>query len=176
MIFAIKGCRSDRATFRMMAAFRDEDDPPLGTAQVPLNDYGQPLASADALVKTSSAGRDDTPEDHARVSDATPYDPKRPGLFATKSEKSPSVVVELAGDVSVFGVTVVGDARGLTAWVSQDGKDWQEVASGGGSEAGWRIDLGGESPTAKFVKVGRVGGEKKSLSLAKVLVYGKRLF
>jgi len=176
MIFAIKGCRSDRATFRMMAAFRDEDDPPLGTAQVPLNAYGQPLASVDALVKTSSAGRDDTPEDHARVSDATPYDPKRPGLFATKSEKSPSVVVELAGDVSVAGVTVVGDARGLTAWVSQDGKDWQEVASGGGSEAGWRIDLGGKSPTAKFVKVGRVGGEKKSLSLAKVLVYGKRLF
>jgi len=176
MIFAIKGCRSDRATFRMMAAFRDEDDPPLGTAQVPLNAYGQPLASGDALVKTSSAGRDDTPEDHARVSDATPYDPKRPGLFATKSETSPSVVVELAGDVSVAGVTVVGDARGLAAWVSQDGKDWQEVASGGGSEAGWRIDLGGESPTAKFVKVGRVGGEKKPLRLAKVLVYGKRLF
>lgn len=175
-ISAIKGCRNDRAMFRMMAAFRNEDDPPRGTAKVPESDYGQALASADALVKISSRGRGDTPEDHARVSDATPYDPKRPGLFATKSETSPWVVVELAGDVSVSGVTVVGDARGLAAWVSQDGKDWREVASNGGGESLWRIDLGGKPSVAKFVKVGRIGGEKKPLKLNKVLVYGKRLF
>ena len=175
-ISSIKGFREDRVLFRMLASFRNEDDPPHAAAQVLANDYGQPLASADALVKISSRGRGDTPEDHARVSDATPYDSKRPGLFATKNETSPWVVVELAGDVSVSGVTVVGDARGLSAWVSQDGKDWQEVASNGGSESLWRIDLGAKSPVAKFVKVGRVGGEKKPLKLNKVLVYGKRLF
>ena len=73
-------------------------------------------------------------------------------------------------------MTVVGDARGLAAWVSQDGKDWREVASNGGGESLWRIDLGAKSPVAKFVKVGRMGGEKKPLKLNKVLVYGKRLF
>jgi hypothetical protein len=175
-ISSIKGFREDRALFRMLASFRNEDDPPHAAAQVPANDYGQPLASADALVKISSRGRGDTPEDHARVSDATPYDSKRQGLFATKNETSPWVVIELAGDVFVSGVTVIGDTRGLAAWVSQDGKDWQEVASNGRSESLWRIDLGAKSPVAKFVKVGGMGGEKKMLKLNKVLVYGKRLF
>ena len=173
----LKGCRDDRATFRMMAAFRDRDDPPRGSAKVPENDYGRPLASADALVKTSSGGRGDAPENHARVSDATPYGPGRNGNFATKAEASPWVVVELAGDVSVSGVTVAGDARGLAAWVSRDGVKWTEVAADGGDAQGWRIDFGGKRRTAKFVKVGRRGGgEKKPLSLDKVLVYGKRLF
>ncbi len=176
MIFRIKGCCDDRAIFRMMAAFRDKDDPPRGTAQVLRSDYGQPLASGDALVKTSSSGREDAVEDHARVSDATPYDPKRAGLFVTKDESSPWVVVELAGDVTVSGVTVIGDARGLVAWVSQDGTDWQEVASTGGGETRWQIDLRAKSPVAKFVKIGRVGDEKKPLRLNKVLVYGRRLF
>ncbi len=176
MISTLRGFREDRALFRMVAEFRNDDDPPTGTAKVPQNDYSHPIASNDALVKISSAGRGDTPEDYARVSDLTPYDPKRTGLFVTRAEESPWVVVELAGDVSVSGITVVGDARGLTAWVSQDGNDWQEVASKGGNEKHWRINLIAKSPQAKFVKVGRVGGEKKPLSLKKVLVYGKRLF
>ena len=176
MISTIKGLREDRALFRMIAAFRNEDDPPTGTAKVPQNEYAHPIASNDALVKISSSCRGDTPEDYARVSDLTPYDPKRTGHFVTKAEESPWVTVELAGDVSVSGITVVGDARGLTAWVSQDGTEWQEVASNGGDEKHWRIDLRAKSPQAKFVKVGRVGGEKKPLSLMKVLVYGKRLF
>ncbi len=127
-------------------------------------------------VKIPSSGRGDTPEDYARVSDLTPYDPKRIGLFVTKAEVSPWVIVELAGDVSVSGITVVGDSRGLTAWVSQDGAEWREVASKGGDEKHWRINLSSKSPHAKFVKLGRVDGEKKLLSLIKVLVYGKRLF
>ena len=176
MISTIRGLREDRALFRMIAAFRNEDEPPIGTAKVPQNDYAHPIASNDALVKISSSGRGDTPEDYARVSDLTPYDPKRTGLFVTKAEESPWVIVELTGDVSVSGITVVGDARGLTAWVSQDGAEWQEVASKGGDEKHWRIDLRAKSPQAKFVKVGCVDGEKKPLSLIKVLVYGKRLF
>ena len=52
----------------------------------------------------------------------------------------------------------------------------RETLPGGGEKDGWRIDLGAKPPVAKFVKIGRTGAEKKSLSLVKVLVYGKRLF
>ena len=172
----LKGCMDDRATFRMMADFRNKADPPKGEAKVPSEDYGAALVSRDALVKVSSRGKDDTPEDWPRVSDLSPYDPKRAGNFATKSEPSPWVAVELAGDAVIKGVTVAGDASGLKAWVSQDGKDWKEIASGGGDAKGWRIGLDKNQPTAKFVKIGRADGAGKPLRLLKVLVYGSKLY
>jgi len=183
----IKGCLNGRAAFRMMADFRNADDPPTGAVTVPEADYGAPLASGDALVGTSSGGRGDAPEDYARVSDATPYDPKRKGLFATKSEYAPWAIVELAGAVEITGVTVVGDAKELVFWISDDGEEWRKVgelafakATAGKQEAGngeWRVDLRKDSPTAKFVKVGfEPGGKKKPLTLKKILVYGNKLY
>ena len=178
-IFASGVFQSDRNAFRMLADFRNENDPPTGTVKVPENDYGAPLVSGDALVKISSRGRGDTPEDHPRVSDATPYSPKRKRFFATKAEVSPWATVELAGSVEVTGVTVIGNADDLVAWVSEDGEEWIKVGEKGDSkrEGGWKLDLGRDSPSAKFVKIGMECGEnKKPLSLKKILVYGNRQF
>ena len=186
-LFAMGDFRTDRTAFRMLANFRNESEPPAGTAKVSETDYDAPLVSDDALVLVSSSGKGDTPEDYARVSDATPYDPKRKGLFATKSEDAPWAIVELAGAVKVSGVTVVGEAKGLSFWISDDGEEWRKVgesasakAAAGKRETGngeRRVDLRKESPTAKFVKVGfEPGGGKKSLSLKKILVYGNKLY
>ncbi|MBQ2623705.1 MAG: hypothetical protein IJG18_01250 [Kiritimatiellae bacterium] len=177
MISAIKGFREDRALFRMIADFRNESEPPTGAAKVSERDYGAPLVSGDALVRISSSGTGDTPEDYARVSDATPYDPKRKGLFATKPEDAPWAVVELAGDVDVTGVTVVGEAKDLVLWLSEDGEEWRKVGDAATVAGDLRVDLRKDSPTANFVKVGfEPGGGKKPLSLSKILVYGNRHF
>ena len=193
MISTIKGFREDRALFRMIAAFRNESEPPTGTAKVPEKDFGAPLVSGDALVRISSSGKGDTPEDYARVTDATPYDPKRKGLFATKPEDAPYAVVELAGNVEIAGVTVVGEAKNLVLWISDNGEEWRKVweegtgkreegtrlrqGYGGQAGNGGRIDLRKDSPSAKFVKVGfEPGGSKRSLSLKKILVYGNKLY
>lgn len=177
MVSTIKGFREDRALFRMIADFRNESEPPTGAAKVSERDYGAPLVSGDALVRISSSGTGDTPEDYARVSDATPYDPKRKGLFATKPEDAPYAVVELAGDVDVTGVTVVGEAKDLVLWLSEDGEEWRKVGDAATVAGDLRVDLRKDSPSAKFVKVGfEPGGSKRSLSLSKILVYGNKLY
>ncbi len=174
---SVKGCMEDRTAFRMMADFRNEEDPPKGVAKVAETDYGTPLASSDALVLTSSAGKGDTPEDYARVSDATPYDPSRKGLFETRAEEAPFAVVELAGDVVVKGVTAIGAEMPLVVWVKGEEGDWKEVGGGATKDGVLRVDLTGNLQTVKSVKVGcRSGGGKKALRLKKILVYGDRLF
>ena len=183
-LFAMGDFQSDREAFRILANFRNESEPPTGTEKVPERDYGTSLVSGDALVKISSRGKGDTPEDYARVSDATPYDSKRKGLFTTKAEDAPWAIVELAGDVEIAGVTVVGEAIGLSFWLSDDGEEWRKVGERGmgNGERGMgngerRMDLRKDSPSAKFVKVGfEPGVGKKSLSLKKILVYGKKLY
>ena len=177
MISTIKGFREDRALFRMIADFRNESEPPTGTAKVPKEDYGAPLVSGDALVRISSSGKGDTPEDYARVSDATPYDPSRKGLFATKPEDAPWAIVELAGAVEIAGVTVVGDAGKLACWVSEDGEEWRKVGDAATVAGDLRVDLRKDSPTAQFVKVGFEPGDgKMPLSLSKILVYGNKQY
>ena len=174
---SVKGCMEDRTAFRMMADFRNEEEPPKGAAKVAETDYGAPLASGDALVVTSSAGKGDTPEDYARVSDATPYDPSRRGLFVTRAEEAPYAVVELAGDVVVKGVTAIGAEMPLSVWVKGEEGDWKEVGGGATKNGVLRVDLSGNPQTVKSVKVGcKSGGNKKTLRLKKILVYGDRLF
>ena len=177
-IFALGDFRADREAFRLLANFRNESEPPTGTAKVPEQDYGAPLVSGDALVRISSSGKGDTPEDYARVSDATPYDPSRKGLFATKPEDAPYAVVELAGDVEITGVTVVGDSAKLSFWVSDDGEEWRKVGEQGAGGDRRKMDLRRDPQTAKLVKVALEpgGGKKKPLSLSKILVYGNKLF
>ncbi len=173
----MKGCLDDRATFRMMAAFRNADDPPKGTAKVASSDYGSRLVSDSALVMVSSSGNGDTPEDYARVSDATPYDPNRGGLFATRAEDAQNVVVKLAGAVVAKGVTVVGADKDVVVWLADEDGKWREAGGGVFSDGTLRVDLRGGSQTVDSVKVGyRSGSGKKALILKKVLVYGDKLY
>ena len=169
--------RTDRTSFRMLAKFRNESEPPTGTAKVLETDYGAPLVSGDALVRVSTSGRGDTPEDYPRVSDATPYDPKRRGLFTTRAEDAPWAMVELAGDVEITGVTVVGEAKNLVFWMSDDGEEWRKVGERGMGNGERKVDLRKAPQSARFVKVGfEPGGGKKPLSLKKILVYGNKLY
>ena len=174
---SVKGCGENREAFRMMADLRNEDDPPTGTATVPQEDYGAPLASGDALVGISSGGRGDTPEDYARVSDATPYDPDRKGLFTTRAEDAPWAVVELAGATVVKGVTVIGAESNLVAWIAGEDGEWREVGGGTLKDDVMRLEIGGEPQPVRSVKVGfRPEAGKKVLCLKKILVYGERQF
>ncbi len=176
-IFTMADFSSDREAFRMIANFRDESDPPAGAAKVPLNDYGAALASDDALVVVSSRGKGDTPEDHPRVTDATPYDPKRKGLLTTKAQKAPWVTVELAGLVKLSGITVDGAGKGMAIWISDDGEQWSKIAECGKDNPAWRVDLRKDAPSGKLVKLGYEPGEKrKVLAIRKILVYGNRQY
>ena len=172
-IFAMADFSSDREAFRMMANLRDESDPPTGASKVPLKDYGAVLASDDALVVVSSRGKGDTPEDHSRVTDATPYNPKRKGLLTTRPEKAPWVTVELAGLVKLSGITVDGAGKGMVIWISDDGEQWSKIAECGKGNSAWRVDLRNDTPSGKFVKLGYEPGKKRrALAVRKILVYG----
>ena len=176
-IFSMADFSADRGAFRMIANFRDENDPPTGASKVPLNDYGAALASDDALVVVSSRGKGDTPEDHPRVTDATPYNPKRKGLFTTRPEKAPWVTVELAGLVDLSGVSVIGAKKGMKIWLSDDGSQWRNLAQCDRDRSSWRIDLRKSDYSGKFIKVGyEPGSKKESLTLKKILVYGNKQY
>ncbi len=89
----------------------------------------------------------------------------------------PNSSVLLFGDVEIEGVTVVGESKGLSFWLSDDGEEWRKVGERGMGNGERRVDLRKDSPSAKFVKVGfEPGVGKKSLSLKKILVYGKKLY
>ena len=174
---SVAGCGGNREAFRMMAGLRNEDDPPTGTAMVPEEDFGAPLASGDALVAVSSSGKGDAPEDYPRVSDATPYDPDRKGLFTTRAEDAPWAIVELAGNVAVKGVSVVGAKEGLVAWTSVEGGEWREMGEGTLVDGVMRFAVVGEPQPVRSVKVGfRPEAGKKVLCLKKILVYGDMQF
>ena len=176
-LMAMRAFQEDRSAFRLMADFRNENDPPKGSASVAETDYGASLVSSDALVRLSSSGKDDTPEDRPRVSDSTPYDPARSGLFRTKAETAPWAIVELAGSATLKGVTVIGASEALAVWLSDDGEEWRSVTPGTVNSGVLRVDLRRKPQTAKFVKVGFApGGKKKALALKKILVYGDPLY
>jgi hypothetical protein len=176
LVFSLKGVCQNRTLFRSLAAFRNNEDPPTGTTRVATRDYGADLVSDDALVRTSSAGKNDRPHDHARVSDATPYEARQAGFFETAAETSPWAVVELGGETKLYGVTVAGRDDSVKVSVSLDGEEWTPCGELCLKNGKGRLDLRKTFPEAKFVKVGRENGPKRPLSLLKILVYGRRLY
>ena len=181
---ALAASRSgQRGTFRQVAAIRDRLDPPKGDLKFPERDYGAQLLSAEALLKTSSTSRSDTPENYARVTDLTPLDAACKYLFHTGSEIAPWAVVELPGLATVHGITVWNHATQdpavakravpLVVWVSEEGKEWTEVRAVETAAETFRIDLASLPPKAKYVKVGRrPDAAKDGFHLRKILVYG----
>lgn len=181
---ALAASRSgQRGTFRQIAAIRDRLDPPEGDLKFPERDYGAQLLSAEALLKTSSTSRRDTPENHARVTDLTPLDAACECLFHTDSESAPWAVVQLPDLASVHGITVCNRATNdaavaqravpLVVWVSEDGKKWTEVRTVETAADTFRIDLASQAPKAIYVRVGRrPDAAKDGFHLRKILVYG----
>lgn len=176
-IFRLPGTKSTRDIFRMMASYRNRFDPPTGDRKVREFDFGADLVSHDAMVRLSSSGKGDTPQDHPRVSDATVYDSKRVGLFRTRKESSPWVQIDLAGPVMMNGVSVDGKAGDLDVFYSSDGEKWVKACSLSAASGKARCDFSAAPVEAKHVRVaGGKGADAAALSLRKVLVYGKRLF
>lgn len=174
-LYSSKGVLEDIDAFRVLADLRNEINPPTGDQKVLEVDYGAPLVSGDALLRTSSSVKNDTLEDYPRVSDATSYDSKLTGYFKTRKQVEPFAIVELPGNAVIKGVTVLGAPDDLVVWVSQNGDTWTAVGKVGKSD--YRVDLCTNPQTVKFVKVGFAPSEgKRQLSLKKILVYGDRLY
>lgn len=174
-LFSAKRVLDDVTAFRTLANLRNESDPPAGDMKVLEEDYGSTLVSGEALLRLSSSAKNDTFEDYPRVTDATVYDSKRPGLFKTRKRDGSFAIVQLAGNVTVKGVTVLDAPDDLIVWVSQDGDEWVEVGKAGKGKN--RVDLRANPQTVKFVKIGFApDGLKRELSLKKILVYGDRLY
>ena len=65
----------------------------------------------------------------------------------------------------------------LELQVSEDGTEWRTVHRDGQVRETYRIDLRGESPRAKYVRVRREPGAKDDVyHFGKFLVYGKKLY
>ena len=174
-LFSAKRVLDDITAFRTLANLRNESDPPAGDMKVLEEDYGSPLVSGDALLRLSSSAKNDTFEDYPRVTDATAYDSKRASLFKTRKRDGSFAIVQLAGNVTVMGVTVLDAPDDLIVWVSREGDEWVEVGKAGKGKN--RVDLRANPQTVKFVKAGFAPSEvKRELSLKKILVYGVRLY
>ena len=177
LLSSIRSCQENREAFRMMADFRNLEEPPTGDGVVAQEDYGSPLVSSDALVVISKSSKYDTPEDHARVSDATPYDIKRKFLLKTSIQSEPWAIVELAGDVVVKGITLVGGTADVDVSVAGEDGVWKVLNGKEFKDGVMRIALPDNTTPMRSVKVSYpLEKGKKSLSLKKILVYGQKLY
>ena len=105
--------------------------------------------------------------------------------FHTDKEKAPWAQVMLPGPTAVKGVVIENRAGGyngtrqvpLYVDVSEDGSSWRRVYMETEAKSTFRVDLRGEAPRAKYVRVGRVAGKKDEVfHLNKILVYGTKLY
>ncbi|MBO7483359.1 MAG: discoidin domain-containing protein [Kiritimatiellae bacterium] len=171
------------AAFRLIADLQNKLSPlPKGGDPYPKNDFGGELLSSGGLLKTSSTCNWDTPSRYAYVIDDTPCGGNG---FHTEKEKAPWAQVMLAGPTSVRGLVVENRSGGYNASrqvplyvdVSDDGTSWRRVKTINDVASTFRIDLRQDSPSARYVRVGRVAGAKEEVyHLNKILVYGTKLY
>lgn len=171
------------AAFRLIADLQNKLSPlPKGGDTYPKNDFGGELLSAGGLLKTSSTSDWDNPSRYAYVIDDSPCGGNG---FHTEKEKAPWAQVMLAGPTSVRGLVVENRAGGHNATrqvplyvdVSDDGTSWRRVKTINDVAPTFRIDLRQDSPSARYVRVGRVADAKEEVyHLNKILVYGTKLY
>lgn len=173
------------AAFRQMTALQDKIAPPkFSGKQYPRTEFGGTLISAEGMVRLSTSGGGDKPARYARALDASPCD-KDP-LLHTDEEESPWMLVTLAGLSVVKGVVVEnrsGDAKvreqqvPIEIQLSEDGQEWQTVFTDTTARETYRADLRKNDAPSLYVRVRRRPNAQKSVfRLAKILVYGKKLY
>ena len=180
----LSASRSDNLeAFRQMVALQAKLAPNAPDGQkYPQNDFGGELLGAQGLLKTSTTCGHDDPSRYGLVIDDSPCGGNG---FHTDKEKAPWAQVMLAGPTAVTGVVIENRAGGyngtrqvpLFVDVSDDGTSWRRVHVETDAKATFRIDLRSGSPSAKYVRVGRVADAKEEVfHLNKILVYGKKLY
>ncbi len=171
------------AAFRQLAELQNKIDPfKGGGTPYPLIDFGGSLLSREGLLKTSSTCGWDRPAGYARTIDESPCTGNG---FHTDKEDSPWAEVVLAGPAEICGIVVEnkcgaqnqGRQAPLEVLVSEDGQSWQKIYADGQVKSTYRVDLGGKSIRAKYVRVQRTAKAKQDVyHLSKILVYGKKLY
>lgn len=176
--------RSDNLeAFRQMVDLQSKLAPNAPAGQkYPGTDFGGALLSSAGLFKTSSTCQWDDPSRYGLVIDDSPCGGNG---FHTEKEKAPWAQVMLAGPTTVQGVVIENRAGGYNATrqvplyvdVSEDGSSWRRVRTVEQVAPTFRVDLRGDAPRARYVRVGRVAGAKEEVfHLNKVLVYGTKLY
>ena len=169
--------------FRELADLQNRLDPcKINGKRYPETDFGGQLLSCYGLLKISSTSNWDSPGAYARCLDSTPCGGN---AFHTDKEKSPWAMVMLQGPTEVSGVVLENRCGAqnrhrqapLELQVSEDGTEWRTVHRDGQVRETYRIDLRGETPRAKYVRVRREPGAKDDVyHFGKFLVYGKKLY
>jgi hypothetical protein len=107
-----------------------------------------------------------------------------PCAFHTREEKEPWVVLKLEREAEVKALDIVNRrdgsgfrAAGLTAWISRDGREWEQVwAAGDKAEARWvvpLVDAAGKGKRAAWIKLGLRSDKPQFLHLSRVTVHGQ---
>ncbi len=144
---------------------------------------GGKLLSQDGMLKLSTTSGHDGPAFYQSALDAQDF--QGHNAFHTSSEKAPYAMVILPGLSEVTAITVVNSGDGYNAtrqipirfWVSENGKDWQEVYACDKVQKEWICDL--PAPIkAKYVKIGRdpKADKREFFHLHKIFVYGTKLY
>lgn len=101
------------------------------------------------------------------------------GSFHTDHEKDAWVVVTLPKQAHLTGLVIrttdgnLHRLNNMQVQVSEDGERWRTVADlGECTQRDIRVDLGGEQPLAKYVRILRVGGPE-FFHLLNIVAYGK---
>ena len=132
---------------------------------------GSLLSSGGALRIWQPGNRWDSPESHWGVLE------EHGGNFHTQVGELPWFEIELPHFGTIEGIVLEGRrgqahrANGARILVSDDGTEWEQVATLNGSHIWYRVDLSATKPRARFVRVERDG---KCMHFPRVLIYGRK--
>ena len=168
--------------FRQLSAMHDKLSKykPKGK-RYPAHDFDAELISSDGMLRTSSSHIGDTPGSHAHALDGKPC---TGNAFRTDKETAPWAMVMLPKPAVVKGIVVVDagkDAKSramqtpLEIELSEDGQNWQTVASEATASETYRVDLVKNRSKYLCIRVRRSPDvQNETFSLAKILVYGRK--
>lgn len=138
------------------------------------------LLSKGALLQVSSQSQYDRPHTYPLVTNGGAFG----GWFDTNAEDKPWAQLQLPEAGELSGIVLVNrfDFPGEIDWavplkvsVSQDGKQWTEVASFDKTVPVFRVDLQGKKVRARFVRIERLPGKPQArFHFRNFLVYGTK--
>jgi hypothetical protein len=147
-------------------------------SKVPLKKHeGYTEVSRDAAYRVSHPGNAGFNLDNAFLTSGEDGTTKPHAFHTDMDVDQPHIVIRLNRESVVRTLFIRNRkggfherAKGLTVWLSRDGKAWAKVWQAKDVAPEWTVDIGKEIP-ARFVKVGLPG--KGTLHLHKVVVFGK---
>jgi len=147
-------------------------------SDVPLKEHkGLKEVSRDAPYKMSHPGPAGFNLDNAYLTSGKDGKQKPHAFHTAENADRPHVIIKLDKQREVRYVRLVNRhdshtdrAKGLTVWLSADGKQWQQVWQAEDVKPEWVADLGQPRP-CRFIKVGLPG--RGTLHLFKVVAFGR---